>query len=202
MVDSGTHVTVSSNPSASPLAKMSTVLNPVVDSDPVSYSPAFASSTDTPVKTEVFDGSKNIDVFSSTSTDLAEGRVDSALDFCLLVLTNLPADSPVSSVAKHAKATLEKKAASSSKSLHTRRDLFTMFGKVTLELSPSGGVVKTAYSFSSKLPSVTASTGARHVQHASLSGTHSFDADDEEEPLIISKVTKTSDSKRSASRDG
>lgn len=177
LIDSGTHDALSANPAASLKAGLPSKTNPVVDSATVLHKHALASDTATLVATDVAGDSKIIIICPYTRIDLAENTTGSVEDLCSLILTNVSAGHPVSSVATPGMANSKKKAFSGDKSPRTRKKLSPVFDNVKLKLPPSAGAVKKAPSSRSKLHSVPVFSRAQYARRAVPSSADACDAD-------------------------
>lgn len=93
----------------------------------------------------------------------------------------------------HLVANPKKRAASSTRSLHTPKKLSLAFDKVIFKLPLSAGTVEKTSSLRSKLLFVSASAGARHVQRAVISGAHSYDANDKKMLLTMPNASEAGD---------
>lgn len=130
VVDSGTHVPVSTNSCVGLQARLPSVDDTVIDSALVFSSHALAFNTATPVETGAARGSRITDGRPSIRINLAEDTTESVLDLHPLVLPNVLASFTVSSVAPPGMVTLKTKGASRSKSIHTRNKPSPVFDRV------------------------------------------------------------------------
>lgn len=109
MVDPGTHVAVTTYPKASLPAALPSVVDPSVDSAPVSSNHALSSDTATSFVANIAGGSSNTDNRPSTRAASAVKTTDSVSDLRLFVFPSVLTDHPVPSFATPGRVASKKK---------------------------------------------------------------------------------------------
>lgn len=183
MVDSGIHAAVSIISDARLPAELSSAMGPNTDSAQVFSTHPFTYSTATRILTDVAGGSLNKSALATTWIASSEETTDSDLVLRLSALPDVLIYWSHSSATTP--ATSRNEAVSRGNLSRARKKHSLLFGEVILKLPPSAGVSQNPTFWRMRSLSSTSATVPLQVRCAVLFSAYSFDAYDQELPLII-----------------